>query len=368
MIKQTITFITLCVALLFTGGSSLYANESTLGADQCDQSNTEQCWLIANELHQRSDYLNAVGYYRKLCDFKMAKGCQRLGWAYQRGAGVELDMLEAQKYNQIGCDLENAWACGNLGNMHENEQVEGASIKRANELYKMSCDLNNYVGCYNLGYNYLNGYQGTELNVSKGLAIFTRGCELGDKDQCDSLADHYRKEESYEQALVFYKKSCALNSGSGCNSVGIRYANGVGVKKDITVANQFYEKSCDLDFGAGCNNFGRAFMHWHEIDPTIKLNMPRGLELLELACTLEQPHGCSGAGSAYKDGNGTAVDYKQANQYFIRGCDELDNSAASSCYNIALQYEQGKGVIKNPKQAKYYYAKACELGDENSCK
>lgn len=367
MIKQAITLFILCAVFLFYGVRPLYADQSTLSADQCDQANTDQCWLAANQLHNQSDYQGAIAYYHKLCDVKMAKGCQRLGWAYQTGSGVEANMPTAQKYNQLGCDLKNAWACGNLGNMHENKQVENASIKRANELYQMSCNLDNSVGCYNLGYNYLNGYEGTELNKIKGLAIFTRGCELGGKDQCDSIGDHYKSEESYEQALIFHKKACRLESANGCNSVGIRYAKGEWGKQDITIANQFYERACNLGSGPACNNFGRAFMHWHEIDPQIKLDEARGLELLELACTLEQQNGCSGAGSAYKDGNGTKVDYKRANQYFIRGCDELNNSAASACYNMALQYEKGKGVSKNRKQAKRYYKKACKLGYEVAC-
>ncbi|MBF7068838.1 tetratricopeptide repeat protein [Campylobacter volucris] len=61
----------------------------------------------------------------------------------------------------------------------------------------------------------------------------------------------------YLIALKCFKKSCSLNSGDGCSNLGAMYANGFGVKKDISKALEYFGKACDLRDDLGCQNYAR---------------------------------------------------------------------------------------------------------------
>jgi len=367
--NSKIYLLTLPLILLLEYCSTpLNAAEPAMAADQCKISTVEQCWSVADELQDQEKYSAALPYYQVLCDLKIAKGCRRLGWANHVGEDMQVNTHVAAKFYQLACDLKDSRACNNLGILHENGMIKTANMKRANKLYQMSCDMDDTLGCYNIGFNYLYGQGTTRVNVNKGLAAFKKGCELGEARQCDQVAEYYYDNDSYKRAHTFYEKGCALDSGFACNSVGWNHDNGEGVELNPAVANQFYQKACDLFYANGCNGLGRELMHWDdELDPKMKKDESRGLELLELACKLGESLGCTGAGYAYKNGHGSKIDFEVANRYFIIGCDELEDPNSSSCFNMGLHYEQGKGVKKNKKLAQQYFAKACELGDEDSC-
>jgi len=64
---------------------SAISSEVNLSAEQCNESNTDQCWATADNLDAQSDYVGAQAYYQKLCTLNVARGCGRLGWVGHTG-------------------------------------------------------------------------------------------------------------------------------------------------------------------------------------------------------------------------------------------------------------------------------------------
>lgn len=54
--------------------------------------------------------------------------------------------------------------------------------------------------------------------------------------------------------MDLYHKACDLNNSQACNSVGIMYQNGEGVKRNYDSAYRYYVKACDMGFEFGCSN------------------------------------------------------------------------------------------------------------------
>ncbi|MCV3470724.1 tetratricopeptide repeat protein [Campylobacter sp. CNRCH_2015_0814] len=92
----------------------------------------------------------------------------------------------------------------------------------------------------------------------------------------------------YINAMKYYKKACDLNNSSGCNSLGIMYANGYGVKKDNFKAVELFRKACSLNSGGGCSNLGVMYVN----GKGVRKDTSKALEYFGKACDLKSDEGC----------------------------------------------------------------------------
>ena len=65
------------------------------------------------------------------------------------------------------------------------------------------------------------------------------------------MVDQYM-DGNYTTAAKLAKVVCDMGETDGCNSLGIFYTNGTGVKKSISKAKELFKKSCDLGNSKGC--------------------------------------------------------------------------------------------------------------------
>ena len=50
--------------------------------------------------------------------------------------------------------------------------------------------------------------------------------------------------------------------GVACNSLGVQYENGQGVRQNRSIAKQYFGKACDLGDQLGCNNYKEYNEKW----------------------------------------------------------------------------------------------------------
>ena len=362
-----LSFRRLTVVLLFLIVSNLLfaAQITDIEPNECNKKRAQQCLQTANELEDDGNYQVAFRYFESMCSNDIGEGCRRMAWQLMEGQGRDADFEEATNLYRKGCNLNDGRSCNNLGSFLGTETENTKMLQEAIILYKKACDLKDAYGCYNLSLNY--GPDGAEDDPKRVIELLSKGCEYGDAEQCEEVADIFDDEANHKDSFKYYQAACALGAGYGCNRVGWAFEYGEGATTNFTTANQFYEKACTLYNGAGCNNFARALLHWEDTDPALAINPERGLELLTRACQLGSAQGCTGAGYIYDNGENVDIDYNQANVFFKKGCDEIKDPAASSCYNLALNYQQGHGSDASNDRAKEYFDKACQLGDEEAC-
>ncbi|MCI6343253.1 MAG: sel1 repeat family protein [Campylobacter sp.] len=68
--------------------------------------------------------------------------------------------------------------------------------------------------------------------------------------------------KEYDKAAELYKKACDGGNMSGCFNLGIMYANGNGVEKDLGKAAELFKKACDSGNMRGCHNLGVMYTKW----------------------------------------------------------------------------------------------------------
>jgi len=114
------------------------------------------------------------------------------------------------------------WAHGNWIRIGIHTTVKTEKTIDYNEVYEELCNDKNAKACNAIGFSYDEGKDPYPL-------------------------DDYK-------AAKYYRKSCNLGLASGCANLGLMYANGEGVSKNLHQALTFLEKSCNQGSSNGCTN------------------------------------------------------------------------------------------------------------------
>ena len=162
--------------------------------------------------------VKTISFLKDSCRNKGAKSCGVLGYIYEGGIGVAVNVKNAIEYYKKSCDLRYGIGCVNLGVLYA--KVE--NYKDANSYFRRACELRNAEGCLNLGISYSYGY-GVSVGEIRAKLLFKEARELY-IDSCD-------------------KQKIALS----CQSVAQFYEQGIGVEIDEKISEIYQKKACVLD-------------------------------------------------------------------------------------------------------------------------
>lgn len=137
------------------------------------------------------------------------------------------------------------------------------------------------------------------------------------KRQGKELYDQKR----FSEAVPLLDRACDGGDQESCSKVGFMYVMGTGVGEDDRHGEELLTGACDKGYAPGCTNMG----------------------------TLMRLH---------------VSTWRQAVQYFTRGCDGND---PYGCNNLALLYREGLAVDKDMNRAKQFFDKSCSLGNQAGC-
>lgn len=199
-----VTFITTIIKLTLGLALQIIGNDSYLALEDCRDGDSESC-------------MQTIRYLKDSCNSKGAKSCGVLGYIYEGGYGVNMNIKSAIEYYKKSCDLRYSVGCVNLGVIYA--KVE--NYKDANSYFRRACEMRNAEGCLNLGISYLYGY----------------GVDVGE----------VRAKLLFREARQFYMESCDKQNALDCQSVAQFYKDGIGVEVDEKIAENYQKKACELD-------------------------------------------------------------------------------------------------------------------------
>ena len=192
----------------------------------CEFGDPDQCESVADYYDDQQDFALAFGFYAKACDLESGYGCNRVGWAYDYGEGVNQDITLANQFYEKSCNLDFGWGCNNLarGFMHWDEIDTNLKrdYKRGLELFKTACELGAAMGCNGAGYIY-DSALGVAQDYELANHFFVTGCDVLDdpvSSACYNLAKNYEEgngvKKSRKQARAYYRKACDLGEEDAC--------------------------------------------------------------------------------------------------------------------------------------------------------
>ena len=93
-----------------------------------------------------------------------------------------------------------------------------------------------------LAQKYFEGIGGFQKNEAKGLELYTKAAELGNRPAMYELGREYGVNKNYEKALYWYGKAAELGDLNAALRVGQYHMNGWGVNQDFVKAEEYFNK------------------------------------------------------------------------------------------------------------------------------
>lgn len=154
-------------------------------------------------------------------------------------------------------------------------------------------------------------------------------------------------EEELKEAINYLNKSMELGNIAAINTLGYCYLNGLGVRKDISIAKKYFEKAASLNYAYAYNNLGKMIE---------KTNYEEAIIYYKKSADLNESYACNKMGLYYLE----KKDYQKSFNYFNKG---LNTTMRAKClwnyFNLAKYfYITGNKEInleKNLNQAINYY-------------
>jgi uncharacterized protein len=194
--------------------------------------------------------------YKAACDASCAEGCRLLGLMYADRRGVAGDYEAAKQGYESACELGDGDGCAELGDL---TLERSRNAKEAAHQYSLGCDLKSGVACAKLAYLYKIG-RGAELDPTKALDLYERGCTLGGNLGCSgaarmlelSPADDEHVKALDKRALELNTARCNAGDARHCLLLGDAYLDGHGVDKDVKRALELYRRACQSGDKRAC--------------------------------------------------------------------------------------------------------------------
>lgn len=173
-------------------------------------SNARIQYQYARVLDKQELYNEAVAWYRKAAQQGYAAAQNSLGYAYEWGQGIEMNMQDALRWYHQAAEQGYAQAQNNLGTMYDHGKGVDNNEKQATYWYQKAAEQGNSTAQRNLG-----------LMYSKGSGV----------------------KQNDETAFQWYLKAASQENPHAQYSVGMSYFSGKGVESDQNKARTWFEKA-----------------------------------------------------------------------------------------------------------------------------
>ena len=174
-------------------------------------SNARIQYQYARVLDKQELYNEAVTWYQKSAQQGYAAAQNSLGYAYEWGQGIEMNMQDAMHWYHQAAEQGHVQAQNNLGTMYEHGKGVDDNEKQAIYWYQKAAEQGNPTAQRNLGLMYSKGAGGVKQN--------------------DETAFHW------------YLKAASQENPHAQYNVGMSYYYGKGVESDQNKARSWFEKA-----------------------------------------------------------------------------------------------------------------------------
>ena len=303
------------------------------------------------------DFVQAVFWYRKAAELGFADGQTNLGVCHATGKGVAKDFVQAVSWYRKAAEQRDAQGQFNLGTCYEDGTGVAKDVVQAVSWYRKSAEQGFAKAQLNLGYCYQSGdgvakdmvaayalwsLAGlTNEDASHNLSILRKMLSrdeiaAGDKRSTELQREiELKKAAKVPQAQIEpkdaevkafndFKAKAEKSDRKAQYKLGVCYAHGEGVAKDLMQAVFWYRKAAD-----------------------------QGLALAQY-----------NLGLCYARGEGVTMDLVQAAMWYRKAAGQ---GVAYAQYNLANLYHKGEGVAKDEIEA-YAYWNLAGITDEDARK
>lgn len=215
---------------------------------------------------------------------------------------------------------------------------------------------------------------GLANHAEKAAKCFLKGAIFKDGDSIINLglcyADGFGVKKDLAKAASCYKIAATRLGAGGISKIalGFCYAYGLGIEKDMVKAEDLYKKANDryfVDYYKTSLSHLRQIKYWkpsyeENWNPTEEYWNPR-----EVMTWMQDAAECGNVsiqlalGWCYERGVGGAADRVEAVRWYRKAAEQGD---AEAQWHLGMSYRRGNGVVQDVAEAAKWYRKAADQG------
>ena len=168
-------------------------------------------------------------------------------------------------------------------------------------------------------------------------------------------ANSLMRDEKYPEALKWFRKAAELGHPKAQYNLGVCYANGIGVQKDMKEAVRWFRKAAEQGIAEAQFSVGCYFLYE---DGVVK-NPEEAVRWFRKASEQGDVAAQYYLGACYTDGIGVQKDMAEAVKWLRKPAEQ---GVTDAQYFLGICYTYGLGVQKDIAEAVKWFRKAAEHG------
>jgi TPR repeat protein len=334
-------------------------------------------YYLNGGLSGTKDYVEAVKWFRIAAgregnpDQVDVWAKYQLGFMYEKGQGVAVDLVESVRWWRRAAELGHAGARFSMGYCYQVGQGVPKDVVEAVKWFRLSAEQGNKEAQIRLAQAYYSG-MGVPKDTVEALAyaslvakVLDEKMSPEDRPKIAQRTEEIRKlikihvrylgheARSPESVRVFedFKRSAENGDSNAQNYLAWKYQDGELVIKDEFEAAKWLRKSAAQGNARAAENLERALRPAKE-----------AAEFKAFMATADQTDAATQnrLGLYYLNGKGVKRDFAIAATWFRKAADQ---GHANAQYNLGTCYSSGWGVTENQAEAISWFRKGAEKGD-----
>lgn len=206
----------------------------------------EKFYCQAQEHHQKKEFAEAFGLYRRAARLGHAVAMYELAAAYEHGEGTTQNATEAVNWYRNAAALGNADAQSQLGVCYCRGKGVQRSYAEAAKWFLKAANQGNMRAQYNLAILYEYGY-GVVKDYEKASMWYRKSAEQGWVNAQMKLGRFCQSgvgvQRDYAEAVKWHSLAAEQGNATAQCNLGLCYQYGYGVRQDRQAAKEWYEKA-----------------------------------------------------------------------------------------------------------------------------
>jgi len=158
-----------------------------------------------------------------------------------------------------------------------------------------------------------------------------------------------------DDSIDSLRKKAEAGDAKSQYNLGVCYANGEGVEKDVTEAAKWFRKAADQGFAQAQFQLSA----YYYTGTGVQKDIVEAVQWTRKAADQGFVQAQLVVGMCYRDGTGVQKDLVEASKWFRMAADQGD---ATAQFNLGVFYANGTGIRKDVSEAAMWYHKAADQG------
>lgn len=274
------------------------------------------------------DYKKAVEWYEKAANQNNSRGQYCLGYCYQNGLGVTQDLAKAASLYEKSTSQGDKDAMAALSKMYLNGNGVSKDLSKALHWQEILA---------------FDGDKEARKTVMRNQSAQYEKADISASEVRSKALDSHKQKE-YEWAEFCMKRAIELGDGDARLDYGLWLANGDGVQKDYSKAEEYLTPFAESGLKEASSVLGMIYRNLND--------KKKEMYWVEKAAIDGDVESQIKMAEAYQDGIGVKKDKKAAAAMYERAANQGNVGAL---IKMVYAYSYGNGVKKNYNTADKYF-------------